>query len=167
MQKAVFLCLGSTLWRNPGLGASANQNPYWEGSQIKTSSTVGLGSSEVAPNRSIQGKNAPSSQRASVGADLGDEWDDWGDFDEENLVQASETSATLCTTNYHPQGRPAAGASKAGAVSSLRQLCKESIVILIFLTEFWTLFQVFHIQVVKWVQFQSLSVDHRSNPLPL
>lgn len=86
---------------------------------IKTNSTVCLKSCEAAPNRSVQSKNASSSQRASVGAGLGDEWDDWGDFDEENLVHASETSATLCTTNYNPQVLPSAVASKPGAVSEL------------------------------------------------
>lgn len=113
----MFLCLGSTVWKNPGFCASANQNHYWDRSQIKTNSTVCLKSSEAAPNRSIQGKNTSSSQRPSVGADLGDEWDDWGDFDEENLVQASETSATLWTANYNPQVLPSADASKPGALS--------------------------------------------------
>lgn len=115
IQKAMFLCLGSTVWMNPGFCASANQNHYWDRSQIRTNSTVCLKSSEAAPNRRIQGKNASSSQRLSVGADLGDEWDDWGDFDEENLVHASETSDMLCATNYNPQVLPSGDTSKPGA----------------------------------------------------
>lgn len=135
--KAMFLCSGSTVWMNPGFCASANQNHQLNRSQIKTNSTVCLKSSDAAPNCSSQGKNASSSQRPSVGADLGGEWDDWGDFDEENLVHASETSATSCTANHNPQVLPAADVSKPGAVTFFVQLlnlfCKEYILIILFL----------------------------------
>lgn len=116
IQKAMFLCLGSTVWMAPGSCTSANQNHYWDRSQIETNSTVCLKSSEAAPNRSIQGKNASCSQRASGGADLGDEWDVWGDFDEESLVHASETTATSCASNDSPCGLLSADASEPGAV---------------------------------------------------
>lgn len=45
--------------------------------------------------------NVSSSQLPTVSFDLGNEWDDWGDFDDENLVHASES--LLASTEANPQ----------------------------------------------------------------
>nr|XP_057922081.1 probable ATP-dependent DNA helicase HFM1 isoform X1 [Doryrhamphus excisus]XP_057922082.1 probable ATP-dependent DNA helicase HFM1 isoform X1 [Doryrhamphus excisus]XP_057922083.1 probable ATP-dependent DNA helicase HFM1 isoform X1 [Doryrhamphus excisus] len=45
---------------------------------------------------SRQANNDTLSQIPSVSFDLGNDWDDWSDFDDENLVHASDTSQSLC-----------------------------------------------------------------------
>lgn len=116
----MLLCLDSTVWTNPGFSVSVSQNHQMDQSQIKTNSSVCSKSSATASNRSTQGKNASESESSSqiptVCFDLGDEWDDWGDFDDENLVHASETSTVSCTTNHKTQVQQCADNSKPGAV---------------------------------------------------
>lgn len=112
----MLLCLGSTVWTNPGFSVSVSQNHQMDRSQIETNSSVCSKSSAAASNHSTQGKNASSSQIPTVCFDLGDEWDDWGDFDDEKLVHASETSAVSCTTNHKPQVQQPVDNSKPGAV---------------------------------------------------
>lgn len=122
-KKAVLLCLGFIVWTNPGFSVSVSQNHQMDRSQIKTNTSVCSKSSAATSNHSTQGKNASSSQIPTVCFDLGDEWDDWGDFDDENLVHASETSAVSCTTNHKPQVRQSAD-SKLGAVNHLFIPCE-------------------------------------------
>ncbi|XP_077415257.1 putative ATP-dependent DNA helicase HFM1 [Vanacampus margaritifer] len=45
-----------------------------------------------ASNQSTHSDKETSSQIPSINFDLGNDWDDWSDFDEENLVHASDTA---------------------------------------------------------------------------
>lgn len=124
------LCSDSTVWLNSGLCVSGNQKHQSGQSQLKTKGAVCLKGPEAAQNRSSQVKTASSSQRVSVGPDFADEWDDWGDFDEENLMHASETSAT--SRDPSPRVPPSAAVSKPGAqglvVQPLNENCLNSFV---------------------------------------
>uniref|UniRef100_A0A3B4ZIL6 Probable ATP-dependent DNA helicase HFM1 n=1 Tax=Stegastes partitus TaxID=144197 RepID=A0A3B4ZIL6_9TELE len=74
--------------------SSGSQNSKQHLNQINTSSSAySLRSTAVSEER------ASSFQLPAVSFDLGNEWDDWGDFDDDNLVHASETSLASCTTN--------------------------------------------------------------------
>ncbi|KAG7227176.1 hypothetical protein INR49_013975, partial [Caranx melampygus] len=72
--------------------------------QINTSSPVYSKRSTAVMTKDTHHETALSSQIPAVTFDLGDEWDTWGDFDDENLVHASEISTTdACTANAGPQ----------------------------------------------------------------
>ncbi|XP_061796981.2 probable ATP-dependent DNA helicase HFM1 isoform X1 [Nerophis lumbriciformis] len=62
---------GSSSWRNVGFDAA---RPWHQGHRSD---------------------NETLSQIPSVSFDLGNDWDDWSDFDDENLVRASDTSQSL------------------------------------------------------------------------
>uniref|UniRef100_A0A3Q0SYV1 Probable ATP-dependent DNA helicase HFM1 n=1 Tax=Amphilophus citrinellus TaxID=61819 RepID=A0A3Q0SYV1_AMPCI len=70
---------------------------------VNTTSTIYSRRSTAVPEQRALCKNTSSLQIPTVSFDLGNEWDDWGDFDDENLVHASETALTSCTTNAKPQ----------------------------------------------------------------
>ncbi|XP_008294380.1 probable ATP-dependent DNA helicase HFM1 [Stegastes partitus] len=83
----------SSVWMIPE-PSSGSQNSKQHLNQINTSSSAySLRSTAVSEER------ASSFQLPAVSFDLGNEWDDWGDFDDDNLVHASETSLASCTTN--------------------------------------------------------------------
>ncbi|XP_028987993.1 probable ATP-dependent DNA helicase HFM1 isoform X2 [Betta splendens] len=79
---------GSPAWINPGLCPS--QKPHHLQNQISANSSK---RSTVVLNQDILCEPALASQIPIVNFDLGNEWDDWGDFDDDNLVQASEASS--------------------------------------------------------------------------
>ncbi|XP_041847498.1 probable ATP-dependent DNA helicase HFM1 [Melanotaenia boesemani] len=61
------------------------------------SSSYSKGSSTTSEQGALC-RHASSLRIPAVSFDLGNEWDDWGDFDEENLLHASETSLDPCKT---------------------------------------------------------------------
>ncbi|XP_068425051.1 probable ATP-dependent DNA helicase HFM1 [Clinocottus analis] len=82
------------MWMNPGISVAEEQNHELLLNQIKTTSSAAVSS---------QGTfclNASSSQIPTVCFDLGNEWDD---FDDENLVHASETPSASCLTSAEPE----------------------------------------------------------------
>lgn len=83
----IYPCLGSSTWSNTGNSVGVKHKPLEN--QTNKSSAYSNRSSAV-PNLSAHRNNASSSHIPTVCFDLGDEWDDWGDFDDENLVNASE-----------------------------------------------------------------------------
>ncbi|XP_033993207.1 probable ATP-dependent DNA helicase HFM1 [Trematomus bernacchii] len=106
---------GSSTWSNTGNSVGVKHKPLQN--QTNKSSTYSNRSSAV-PNLSAHHNNASSSHIPTVCFDLGDEWDDWGDFDDENLVNASEMSyqtntvpAVQQSVNYSVTGFAAASAS--------------------------------------------------------
>uniref|UniRef100_A0A3Q1EIP3 Probable ATP-dependent DNA helicase HFM1 n=1 Tax=Acanthochromis polyacanthus TaxID=80966 RepID=A0A3Q1EIP3_9TELE len=64
----------------------------------------------------VSEEQASSYQMPAVTFDLGNEWDDWGDFDDENLVHASETSLASCVINSRPQVQQSVEYNTAGRV---------------------------------------------------
>ncbi|KAM4727735.1 putative ATP-dependent DNA helicase HFM1 [Anableps anableps] len=71
--------------------------------QITTSSSASLNWSTVVSEQNSHCKEPSSLQIPSVTFDLGNEWDDWGDFDDENLLNASKTSPSPCKTSFKPE----------------------------------------------------------------
>lgn len=104
------LCLCSSAWMNPGVSVGVSQNHL---NQINTTSSAYSKRSTAVSKQSTHCENASFSQIPTVSFDLGNEWDDWRDFDDENLVHASETSLASCPTkpqvqqsvNYNMPGR--------------------------------------------------------------
>ncbi|XP_033959695.2 probable ATP-dependent DNA helicase HFM1 [Pseudochaenichthys georgianus] len=106
---------GSSTWSNTGNSVGVKHKPLEN--QTNKSSAYSNRSSAV-PNLSAHRNNASSSHIPTVCFDLGDEWDDWGDFDDENLVNASEMPYQTNTVptvqqsvNYSVTGFAAASAS--------------------------------------------------------
>lgn len=83
----IIFCLDpSAAWRiTETNGGSLSSNSNWAAASSK---------------QEAFGQNVSSAQIPAVTFDLGREWDDWGDFDDQNLIQASETSASLCKTEH-------------------------------------------------------------------
>ncbi|XP_008431580.1 probable ATP-dependent DNA helicase HFM1 isoform X2 [Poecilia reticulata] len=71
--------------------------------QISTVSSALSGWSTAVPEQKKPYKSPSSLQIPSVTFDLGNEWDDWRDFDDENLLNASETSPPPCESSFQPQ----------------------------------------------------------------
>ncbi|XP_070701535.1 probable ATP-dependent DNA helicase HFM1 [Pempheris klunzingeri] len=89
---SVLMTPDFSLWRNHESHSSQNN-------------TTTLAYSKSSNAMSVQGAhcgNASCSQIPTVSFDLGDEWDDWGDFDYENVAHASETSLASCPANARP-----------------------------------------------------------------
>lgn len=84
------LCLCSSVWMNPGARFTVSQN---RPNQINTTSSVYSKRSTAVSKQSTHCVNASCSQIPTVSFDLGNEWDD---FDDENLVHASETLLASC-----------------------------------------------------------------------
>ncbi|XP_030258654.1 probable ATP-dependent DNA helicase HFM1 isoform X4 [Sparus aurata] len=87
-------------WMNPGVSVGVSQNHL---NQINTTSSAYSKRSTAVSKQSTHCENASFSQIPTVSFDLGNEWDDWGDFDDENLVHASETSLASCPTKPQVQ----------------------------------------------------------------
>ncbi|XP_071346356.1 probable ATP-dependent DNA helicase HFM1 isoform X2 [Trachinotus anak] len=88
----------SSVWMNPGTsGWSRHLN------QINTSNPSSSKTSTAVTNQDSCCETTSSSHIPAVTFDLGNEWDSWGDFDDENLVQASETLVASCIANAEPQ----------------------------------------------------------------
>ncbi|MEQ2236092.1 hypothetical protein ILYODFUR_008915 [Ilyodon furcidens] len=81
---------------NSGLGSRQHLN------QISTTCSASLNWSTVVSEQNFH-KGPCSVQIPSVTFDLGNEWDEWGDFDDENLLNASEISVPPCKTSFKPQ----------------------------------------------------------------
>ncbi|XP_068605031.1 probable ATP-dependent DNA helicase HFM1 [Brachionichthys hirsutus] len=88
-------------WTNPGTGthAGVDQEYKMHQNQINTTSPAYTKRSSWNPHCKIP----PPSHIPTVTFDLGNEWDDWSDFDDEKLVHASETPPGSCTANVEPQ----------------------------------------------------------------
>lgn len=82
------------MWMNPEISVAVNQNHKLLLNRIKAASSAAVS------NRGAYSLNALSSHIPTVSFDLGDEWDD---FDDENLVHASETSLASCLTSAKPE----------------------------------------------------------------
>ncbi|KAM3604074.1 uncharacterized protein V6R79_006054 [Siganus canaliculatus] len=59
------------------------------------------------------------SQIPTVSFDLGNEWDDWSDFDDENLLRASEPSSLSCPVKATPQVQKSVDCKEPGASAPL------------------------------------------------
>lgn len=75
-----------------------SQDSQQDLNQVNTTSTVYSKSSTAVPEQAALCKNTSSLQIPTVNFDLGNEWDDWGDFDDDNLMHASEPALTSYTT---------------------------------------------------------------------
>ncbi|KAM3865988.1 putative ATP-dependent DNA helicase HFM1 [Diretmus argenteus] len=91
---------GSSMWRKPetGVGESLNPRP-WINQRNRTYSAYSE-SCIIVSDQTIHCDYVSSAQTQSVTFDLGNEWDD---FDDENLVHASETSLSFCAPTAKPQ----------------------------------------------------------------
>lgn len=114
----IHLCLGASVWMSPGFSVGVSQNHQPHLSQINTNNSSYSKRSTAVSNQSAQCENASFSQIPTVCFDLGNEWDDWGDFDDENLVHASETSLASCTTNAKPQVQQSVNNNMSGRVTT-------------------------------------------------
>ncbi|XP_047188173.1 probable ATP-dependent DNA helicase HFM1 isoform X2 [Scophthalmus maximus] len=93
----------SSVWMKPET-SGWSQNPERHLNKINTTTSAdSKRRSTAVTNQGSCCETASSSLIPTVTFDLGNEWDDWGDFDEENLVHASETSIASCTVNAKPQ----------------------------------------------------------------
>ncbi|KAM9845417.1 putative ATP-dependent DNA helicase HFM1 [Aulostomus maculatus] len=99
-------------YMSPGFSASVKKHAQHP---LNTVNTIGLKKSTEASN--THGNNELSSQIPAVSFDLGNEWDDWSDFDDQNLVHASETSLTFYTPPKPPV-QQAAEYSMSGCVAT-------------------------------------------------
>ncbi|XP_044076280.1 probable ATP-dependent DNA helicase HFM1 isoform X2 [Siniperca chuatsi] len=90
----------SSVWMNPGISVGVSQNPKLHLNQINTTNLADSKRSIAVSNQGVHCENASALQIPTVSFDLGNEWDD---FDDENLVHASETSLASCPTNAKPQ----------------------------------------------------------------
>ena len=81
-----------------GVGVSQNQKPHLY--QINTTSSAHSKKSAAVSNQSVRREKASTSLIPTVTFDLGNEWDD---FDDENLVHASETSLASRPAYSKPQ----------------------------------------------------------------
>ncbi len=78
---------------NPGISVGLSQNHKPLLNQISTTDSAYSKRSTTVSKEGDYYGNASSSQIPTVSFDLGNEWDD---FDDENLVHASETSSASC-----------------------------------------------------------------------
>lgn len=88
---------------NPRFSVCLSQKPKQHRNQINTNSSAHSNRSTVVSDQDTHCETALPSQIPTVSFDLGNEWDDWGDFDDENLVHANETSFASCAANDKPQ----------------------------------------------------------------
>ncbi|XP_037315462.2 probable ATP-dependent DNA helicase HFM1 [Pungitius pungitius] len=93
----------SSAWMNPGVSVCHNQKPLL--SRIQTTSSAAV------TNQGAPCVNASSPQIPTVSFDLGNEWDD---FDDENLVNASEMPLALC----QPEVQQCVGYNMPGLAAS-------------------------------------------------
>ena len=103
------------MWMNLGTGGW-NQNPEQHLNQINTTSPTHSRRSTALMNQATHWEIDSSSQIPAVSFDLGNEWDNWGDFDEENLVHASETSFASCSTTAKPETQQSVECNMSGTV---------------------------------------------------
>lgn len=109
---------------NPGtIGWS--QNPEQHLNQMNTTNSALSARSTAVTNQGTNWETASSSQFPAVSFDLGNEWDNWGDFDDENLVHASETSFASGTTDAKPQIQQSIACNTPGRVKSKFHLIQE------------------------------------------
>ncbi|CAI5641679.1 unnamed protein product [Oreochromis niloticus] len=88
---------GSSVWMTTDMSVGS-QDSQQDLNQVNTTSTVYSKSSTAVPEQAALCKNTSSLQIPTVNFDLGNEWDDWGDFDDDNLMHASEPALTSYTT---------------------------------------------------------------------
>lgn len=88
----INLCLASSMWMNPGVSVCHNQKPLL--SRIQTTSSAAV------TNHGAHCVNASFSKIPTISFDLGNEWDD---FDDENLVHASEMPLDVCLSGAQPE----------------------------------------------------------------
>ncbi|XP_059199855.1 probable ATP-dependent DNA helicase HFM1 [Centropristis striata] len=111
----------SSVWVNPGVSVGVRQIHKPLQNQINTASSAYSKRSTAVSKHGVHGENASCSQIPTVTFDLGNDWDDWGDFDDENLVHASEMSSTNAkpqvqqSVDYNTPGF--AGTSAPGSLS--------------------------------------------------
>ncbi|KAF7669759.1 hypothetical protein LDENG_00124140 [Lucifuga dentata] len=97
-----FQTPGTSAWKKPGVSAGVSLNSAPHVNQTSETSLVYAKNSTAVPSQTTYCNNV-SSQIPSVNFDLGNEWDDWGDIDDENLVLASEMPQSLSTSNAKNQ----------------------------------------------------------------
>ncbi|XP_040912221.1 probable ATP-dependent DNA helicase HFM1 [Toxotes jaculatrix] len=89
-------------WMNPGT-SGWSQSPEQHLNHVNATNAAHSKRSTELTNQASHCETYSSSQIPTVSFDLGAEWDNWDDFDDENLVHASETSLASCTANAKPQ----------------------------------------------------------------
>ena len=110
---------------NPGISVSVSQNQKPPLNQINKTNWAPAQRSTVVSKQGAHCGHASSSHIPTVSFDLGNEWDDWGDFDDENLVHASETPLTSCPNNVKPQVQQSVDYNMPGRVKSELPLIQE------------------------------------------
>ncbi|XP_028283310.1 probable ATP-dependent DNA helicase HFM1 [Parambassis ranga] len=106
---------GFSVWTNnetSGGSLNSEQHIY----HINTTSSAYSKRPTTVSEQEALCDNASSSQLPTVSFDLGNEWDDWGDFDDENLVHASES--LLASTEANPQIQQCAEYNQLGTATS-------------------------------------------------
>ncbi|XP_065809388.1 probable ATP-dependent DNA helicase HFM1 [Labrus bergylta] len=106
---------GSLVWVNPGVSVGQpcpNDNPL--PNQNNKINSVYPKRSPAMSDQGVHCENTAFSQIPTVNFDLGSEWDDWGDFDDENLVHASETSMVSNAATARPQVQKSVALNTAG-----------------------------------------------------
>nr|XP_004570604.2 probable ATP-dependent DNA helicase HFM1 isoform X1 [Maylandia zebra] len=87
----------SSLWMTTDMSVGS-QDSQQDLNQVNITSTGHSKSSTALPEQAALCKNTSSLQIPTVNFDLGNEWDDWGDFDDDNLIHASEPALASYTT---------------------------------------------------------------------
>lgn len=87
------------MWMNPGFSVCSKQHL----NQINTNNSAHSKRSSVVTHQDAHCETAAPSQIPTVSFDLGNEWDEWSDFDDDKLVHASETLFDSRTANDKPQ----------------------------------------------------------------
>lgn len=80
------------MWVCPEFSVGASQKHELRLNQVNINTSAYSKTSTAVSSQSAYCKRASSFEIPTVCFDLGNEWDDWGDFDDDHLVHASETS---------------------------------------------------------------------------
>ncbi|KAK2822171.1 hypothetical protein Q5P01_022236 [Channa striata] len=94
--------LADNVWQNSGFSVCTTQTPKEHLNQINTTNLAHSNRATGVSNQGSYCETASSSEIPTVSFDLGNEWDD---FDDENLVHASETSFASCSANAETQNK--------------------------------------------------------------
>ncbi|XP_034038430.1 probable ATP-dependent DNA helicase HFM1 [Thalassophryne amazonica] len=100
--KPLDMYCGSSVMLKTGFRVSMGLNPKHTINSINLTSSVDTKSSAAGSNYVAPCTPAASSGIPTVSFDLGNDWDDWGDFDDDVLVTASETPLASYKLNAQP-----------------------------------------------------------------
>ncbi|XP_068196676.1 uncharacterized protein [Antennarius striatus] len=114
----------ASVWTNSCTRAGVDQDYKMHPDQINTNSSVHVKTSKTsASNWKSHCKKPPPSHIPTITFDLGNDWDDWSDFDDENLVRASEKSPLSCAANVEPQDQQPIDCNTSAFATSASAIC--------------------------------------------